>query len=302
MTDNPRPRVLVAGATGHLGRLVIRSLNRRGAWVRAVTRRRVPPSEIGAEEVTVWYTSQPLAPAFEGGIDTVFSALGNSVSPKGTADRRSFFAIDSALNRQLLETAVQQGVRRFVYVSLVVAPGYAHTAYARAHEEVVTVAKQEKIERVIVRPTGFFSAFSLFLDFARKGTIPVIGQGNCRTNPIDDRDLAEVCAEAILAQKPDCEIHVGGPEILTRQALSEAAFAAVNKRPQLVKFPAALVRYSPLPALVHPFDARIAELIEFYGAANLTDCIAPAVGKRRITDYFQAVAAGKEGEWWESTP
>lgn len=281
-------RVLVAGATGHLGRLVARELRARGVWVRALTRRAVSAKDLGADEAVSGELTAQLAPAeaFAGGIDVVFSALGNPVAPAPLPARRSFAAVDTALNLRLLEAAKAAGVRRFVYVSVFATEAYADTAYVRAHEAVVDAMRRSGLEWAVVRPTGFFSAFTAYLDMAKRGPVPLIGDGSARSNPIDDRDLAAVCADAVLSSQPDREVAAGGPEELTRREVAEAAFAALGKQPAFRRVPAGLVRHPPLPALLRPFDARLAELIPFFVAVGLNDCVAPRAGTRTLADFF----------------
>jgi uncharacterized protein YbjT (DUF2867 family) len=289
--------VAVAGATGVLGRLVTAELRLRGVPVRALTRQAGKTAEdLGADEVAIWNTADSNADPSRAldGAEVVFSCLGASVLPARTSERRSYFDVDYALNKSLLGTAKARGVRRFVYVSVFGAPGYKRTAYVRAHEAVVEEIRKSGLSWGVVRPTGFFSALAAYLDMAKKGGVPLFGDGSARTNPFDERDLAVVCADVTLSDQPEQEVPIGGPETLTRRHIAELAFDAVGQPPRFSMFPVAMVK--PLPFLMRPFDARLSELIAFAAAVSVSECIAPPYGTRCLYDYFVERIAAERGE------
>ncbi|NNF57088.1 MAG: hypothetical protein HKN04_02500, partial [Rhodothermaceae bacterium] len=143
-----------------------------------------------------------------------------------------------------------------------------------------------EMDAMIVRPTGFFSAFEAYLPLARLGVMPLIGDGTARTNPIHPADLADVLAEALEGVAP--LIEVGGPEVLTRQAIGERAFAAVNKTPRFVSAPDALIRFTA--KAVRALDRRLGEMLAFVRAIHHTDVIAPTHGTQRLGPYLSVVA------------
>src|SRR5262245_4956412 len=97
--------VLVAGATGALGAEVVRELKARGRRVRALARSRTKLERLRglADELVVADALEPrsLDGAVEG-VDGVFSCLGASVIPLPRYGRRSFSAIDTPANRNLI--------------------------------------------------------------------------------------------------------------------------------------------------------------------------------------------------------
>jgi nucleoside-diphosphate-sugar epimerase len=113
-------RVLVAGAAGALGQHVTRELVDRGHDVRALIRASPLPEGLGRRVEVV--TADALESASLGdpcdGRDAVFSCLGASVFPEMARGRRSFCAVDTPANLNLLAASEAAGVRRFVYVSV----------------------------------------------------------------------------------------------------------------------------------------------------------------------------------------
>jgi uncharacterized protein YbjT (DUF2867 family) len=218
-------------------------------------------------------------------IEVVVSALGAPVLPG--AQRRSFTDVDLAANRHLLQEAQRAKVRRFVYVGVYTTPAYEHTAYVRVHADVEHMLRQSGLEVGIVRTTGVFGALAELLTMARKGSVPLIGDGQAKTNPVHETDVAEAILRAIDAPG-STEVELGGPEVLSRRQLAELAFRAVDKPPRLLALPVWVLRV--VAWMYGLANRRMAELLSFVIPVSTHDCIAPATGTRAIGAYFDELA------------
>ncbi len=279
--------VLIAGASGALGRRVARLLHDGGWRVRALARdpARLVPLGDCVDEAARFGDGLDAAVA---GADVVFSCLGASVLPGLGAGWRGFRGVDLPINRALVDAAARARVARFTYVSCHHTPELRRLAYVAAHEGVVDALRASSLDWSVVRPTGFFSAIgAAFVDMAKRGVIPAFGRPDARTNPIHDDDLAAVCVEAIGGN--DQEIAVGGPEVVTRRQMGELAFAAVGKPARFVRVPAFLMGLGAF--LLRPFHPRNADLFEFFGKISQIDLIAPARGSLRLAPYIEERAA-----------
>ena len=283
-------RVAVAGATGSLGREVVRLAKFQGLRVTAVGRDEERLSRLGADGILVvpdFSRAEEARELLKTGLkdhDCVFSCLGASVLPDPSAGRKTYSKIDLPYNRLLIEAAKEAGVPRFVYVSLTTSDSLKKLDYVAAHEEVVGALASSGLEYAVVRPTGFFSAFAAVLEMAKKGSVPLMGVPDCKTNPIDDAELAEVCVDAIKTRDFG-EREVGGPEVLTRKELVEAAFAALEKPAQTRRVPTPIVKV--MTTLIKPFNPRMANIAQFFLTVSSQDCVAPPYGKRKIGDFFR---------------
>ncbi len=285
---NPRT-VLVAGATGMLGRAVAAALHRSGDRVTSLSRDPVRAEALRgiADTVVLGDATRPdsLRGAFAG-VDAVISCLGAPMAFT-TGDRRSFRELDTVANLHLIRAAQAAGVRRFVYVSLLVRPSWAETAYARAHEEVVERLAESGLSYGVVRPTGMFPIFDPFLAMARRGLAWIPGDGQAQTNPVHPYEVAQACLDVLNRAEVD-SLMVGGPEILTRQEIVELAFRAVGTKPRILHLPrTALLAGSALLRPVHP---RLSEVTDFASRALTNAFVAPAGGVRRLSDHFAEVA------------
>lgn len=281
-------RVLVAGATGCLGRSLVPTLRRRGYFVRALGRDPIRLAHMAADDLV-------LADAFTGaglsaacaGMDAVFSCIGASVHLSPSAGRLPFTTVDVQANTNLIQAAKHAGVPRFAYVSLVASESMRGLDYVEGHERVVRYLRQSGLDYTIIRPTGVFSAFEQMLHIAARGPMPEISGGTARSNPIDDRDLAEACAESLRIGGD--EYAIGGPDVLSRREMGALAFAALGRRE----------RYGPVPGwafraagyVSRSFQPRVGHVLAFYAALGENDLIAPSHGARTLGTYFSERAA-----------
>ena len=190
---------LVAGATGYLGREVLRQLKERGYWVRALERdpRKIEPIRHWVDDTFVGDLTQPgtLAGSCDG-IEIVFSSAGLSVSARRQKDRASFGTVDYQGNKNLLDVAVKASVKKFIYVSVFGHEVFGHLEYVTAHEDFVKALQGSGLDYAIIHPTAYFSVFrELYLPSATPGRAVILGEGAKRINPIHEADLAEVCVE-----------------------------------------------------------------------------------------------------------
>ncbi len=280
--------IVVAGATGSLGRAACRVLSARGHRVRAIVRRESARVD-GAHSCVVADGLRPeTLPAAVEGAQAVLSCMGAPIVPRPGGGRAGFEAVDTVANLHLLRAAESAGLERFTYVSVAGGRGpLSDLAYVRAHEAVVDALRPSSLHHAVVRPTGFFSAFELFVTLARWAPVPVLGDPTARTNPIATEDLAEVCADAV--EDPGFgERAVGGPDVVTRRDIADLARAAAGRSAASFRVPAGLARFGAWGLRwLHP---RLAESIEFFARVGTVDGIAPAHGRRSLEAWFRTLS------------
>jgi uncharacterized protein YbjT (DUF2867 family) len=280
-------KILLAGATGSLGRYVAKELKARGYWVRAVARQ---PSRVGNlnldDVVSADLTNAASLHKVCQGVDWVLSCAGASMKVGNFGDKKSFYDVDYQGNLNLLEAAKKASVEKFVYVSLAGADKLRHVEYADAHEKFVDALKSSGLKYSVVRPTGFFSFLLELLTFANRGVGVVMGDGKCRTNPVHEEDLARACVDALEGNQT--ELSVGGPDIFTRKETSLLAFEALGKKPRLVTISPSVFKLLITPLRLS--NKRIHALMDFGIAVTQVEVIAPTYGTQHLKDYFEAHA------------
>src|SRR5688572_21362665 len=201
--------VLVLGARGGLGRLVAGELTLRGHRILTVER-------AAARDANALAATKAQA---------IVNCAGASVALGFGHGWRGYRAIDTPIGLAAVEAAKRLDVR-MVYVSVNHSEAFANCWYVDAHERVARAMRD--IDGVVVRPTGFFSAFASLMPLARKGMLLDIGDGKVLTNPIDEHDLAAIVAESVVGDGPR-DIACGGPQILSRRSIFELVAAAAGR-------------------------------------------------------------------------
>lgn len=282
-------RVLVAGATGYLGRHLVARLKQDGYWVRVLVRR--PEQAATFERVDDVFVGQVTRPATLAGVadevDTVFSTIGITRQHDGVGYQQ----VDFGGNLALLREAERSGVERFVYVSVLHGRELRRQVrLADAKERFVDRLRRSPVPSVVVRPTGYFSDLSAFLAMARKGRVFLVGSGRRRMNPISGRDLAAACVRAAQEGPPDVE--VGGPEVLTHDQIATAAFAAAGRPVRIRHLPLSVLR-AVVRLLSRVAPERVYGPLQFFVAVMERDMVAPATGTDRLGSYFASAVSGQ---------
>lgn len=197
---------------------------------------------------------------------------------------RGYRAIDIPIGRAAI-AAARKTSARLVYVGVHHPAALRSTPYVDAHEQVAEAMAD--LDGCIVRATGFFSAYAALLPRARRGILVDIGDGRARTNPISERDLAEVVTECALGGDGPRDVAAGGPDVMTRREIFEHVAALAHRRVRIGGLPTWLAAASgALTRLVHP---RMGQFMQFAAGLAKHDVIAPALGTTRFVDYLASL-------------
>lgn len=210
------------------------------------------------------------------GAGAIVDCAGASVAMGFGKGWRGYRAVDTPIGLAAVAAAKQLEIR-MVYVGVAHPPELAHCAYVDAHERVATAMRD--IDGVVVRATGFYSAYLALLPMAKRGFLMDIGAGTTRTNPIDEHCLAEIVAEQVTGEGPR-ELSVGGPEILTRAEIFDRVARLADRKVRMWRLPAWLAGINAaMFRVVHP---RMGQFMKFAVLLAKHDAIAPSVGTRRF--------------------
>lgn len=275
--------ILLAGATGYLGRYIVRELAMWGIPTLAITRHPEKLSDADPEITRVLKTEVTHPEALVGicnGIDTVISTVGITRQQDGF----TYMNVDYQANLNLLREAQQAKVRKFIYVSVIDGDKLRHLAITAAKENFVDELKSSGLEYTVIRTNGFYSDMRELLKMARKGKIYLFGNGEHKLNPIHGADLAEVCVRAI-SQKTK-EITVGGPDILTHNEIAEMAFCAWGKSPNIIHLPD-WTRRAAITGAKLLTSSKTYGPLEFSLTMMGRDNMAPRHGSHRLQDFYK---------------
>jgi uncharacterized protein YbjT (DUF2867 family) len=260
--------ILVTGASGFVGRHVVRELAASGTRVRAMVRTARGASaldEIDCELVRGDVTDPASLRAASRGMRTIVHLVSIIEGSPATFER-----VMATGTGNLVEAARETAVRRIVLMSaLGTGPG-ATVPYFRAKWAAEQAVSSSGVEHVVLRPSFVFGtdggALPRFLRIARLAPVtPVIGPGTQRVQPIWIGDLVRAVALAVEAEETGVPIELGGPEAVTWSELWRRLKAALGtRRPAvhvpfwLARGPAALFERMP-PALLTRDQLRMLE-------------------------------------------
>lgn len=283
--------VAVTGATGFVGGHLAEALRRRGEEVRCLARsssRTGPLAALGCTVVEGGLDDDSALPRLVEGCHTVFHVAGAIAA----RDEAEFLRVNRDGTGRLASAAREAGVRRFVYVSSLAATGPAErgapvdevtpprpvTAYGRSKRAAEEVLTGSGLPFTIVRPPVVYGPrdrqlLRLFR-LARRGLVPLLGDGEQELSLVHAADLAEALIAA--AASPAAEgrtYHAAHPRVVTQRDLVRAVGRAVGARVRAVRLPAAVVR--PLLAVTGA-AARLAGRSTLLSADKAAEFLAPA--------------------------
>ena len=282
----PKHRVLIAGATGYLGKFVIKELKRQGCWIRALSRdtRKIEPVRPYVDDLFLGQVTQPesLSKICQD-IDIVISCLGITKQKDGLA----YMDVDYQGNKDLLDEAIEEKISKFMYISVFNSTKLRHLEIVKTKEKFADELKKGDIEHLIVRPNGFFSDMTEFFNMAKRGRVYLFGNGEYRGNPIHGADLAKVCVERL--DRDSGEFNIGGPEILTQNEIAFQAFEVLGKNPKITYVP--LWFKNLIIKIIRIFTSiKTYGPIEFFMTVLAMDMVAPTYGQYTLKEYFKEIS------------
>ena len=274
--------VLVAGATGYLGKHLLAALKKHGHSTIALARNPKKLPEDAADTIIQAEVTQP--ETLDGvcqNVDVVISCVGITRQKDGL----TYMDVDYQANANLLKEALRSGVNKFIYVSLLNGRSLRKLKMVDAKERFVDKLKASGIGHTVIRPNGFFSDMQEVLHMAQKGKVYLFGDGKFRGNPIHGSDLAEFIVEKMESREK--ELDVGGPDLLSQNQIAELAFEAIGKKKKITHIPIWIKNL--MLFLVRVFSGqKNYGPIEFFMTVMTRDMIAPTYGKQRLVDFFES--------------
>ncbi|OMG23421.1 NAD-dependent epimerase/dehydratase family protein [Actinomyces naeslundii] len=277
--------VLVAGATGYLGRYVVAELHNRGHLIRAVARdrdrarRQGPwgsPSLDGL--VDEWALGSVTDPRFTrdlaADVEHVVSALGV------TRQKADPWQIDNLANLAILNSALKHA-GSFTYINAL-GGDRCPARLTRAKSAFSQTLSVAEISSQIINPPAYFSDMMEVLAMARRGLVTVL-RPTARINPIHGADLAAYVVDRMEEGRTGTW-DVGGPDVLSWRELAHLAFDAVGKRSHILTVPAWAL--PPALRLTGLFSPRLADTARFMAWNMTRDCVAPTTGTHHLADFY----------------
>jgi len=278
--------ILITGASGNVGKEVLKQIAATGAKVRAafqtVSKAAAAPS--GVEVVTMDYNQPQTLQAALKGVERVF--LVGPPTPNLTA-----------LERKAIDEIKQADVRHVVKLS---AMGGRDAIFPRQHADSEDYIKSSGVAYTFLRPNGFMQNFVTYNGATINTQNAFYGsQGDGKVSHIDLRDIAAVAVKALTDNG-----HVGkvytltGPEALSNARVAEILSDDTGREIKYVDLPAEQFKQALLGAGLPEWSANaLVDLQQFYrrgGASAVTRDVEQLLGRKPTSfeqfsrDYAQA--------------
>jgi NADH dehydrogenase len=264
--------VLLTGATGMVGSLLLRRLVAEGAQVRCLVR---DPRRLGAQRVRVQIALGDLADprSFRNalrGVDTVIHLAGS----KRDQPRGSIEEINGIATWRMVEAAERLGAERFVFFSVLGASTYHRARLFRAKALAEQAVREARLSSTVFAASIVYAPndhwLALLERMALLPLVPVSGKGRALYQPIWAEDAAD-CVIACLRAHPGGQrskrtgnadpapgaspssapaagnsvdhrrFELAGPDTLSRDEIVRVVLRSINRSRPLVHLPTPIV-------------------------------------------------------------
>ncbi|KAM3089931.1 SDR family oxidoreductase [Phormidesmis sp. 146-35] len=270
---------LVTGATGGLGRRIVRSLREQDLAVRAFVRLMSNYAELENRGADVFIGDLSRDRDIQKAVQNVHYVI--------SAHGGESESINYRANIELIDRSLESGVEHFVFISVLgVDRGYEDAPVFKAKREVEKYLQNSGLNYTILRPAGFSSnLLPLAEQFRRTGTYLLIGDPQSRTSIVSTDDLAKIAIASVSVEGAKNQIlPVGGPEVLQRQDVPRIFGRVFDREPILINPP--LLAFDGIRNVVGLFNPKVRESLGTLRALLANEYFCTPAEVERIESLF----------------
>ncbi|WP_129775351.1 NmrA family NAD(P)-binding protein [Peristeroidobacter soli] len=285
--------ILVTGATGTVGSLVVQRLAAAGADVKALVR-------------------QPDKLTFPAGVTEVVGDLTDVTSMRAALSSvRTLFLLNAVTPDEVtqaliaLNLARDAGIERVVYLSVIHADQYTNVPHFTSKHTVERMIESFDMPATVLRPAYFMqNEHSVHQAIQGYGVYPM-PIGSAGVSMVDTRDIADIAVAELLrrdrapAPLPRTMLDVVGPEPLTGESAAKIWSSALGRNvtyagDDVAAFEAQMAAFAPA-WMAYDMRLMMAGIQKFgmLGAADAVDRVQAILGRplRTYADFVKEIAA-----------
>ncbi|PYJ08097.1 MAG: hypothetical protein DME25_02330 [Verrucomicrobia bacterium] len=244
-------KVLVTGATGFVGRHIVRELHRAGHAIRILSRRsHLSAAACALEEqfsVENWggdVLDPNYLPSACKGRDAIIHLVG-IIAEIG---KHTFENVHAVGTKNVVQAARDAGVKRLVHMSALGTRPNAASRYHQTKWAAEEIVRQSGLDWTIFRPSLIYGPDDQFVNLFAKmirlsPILPVMGDACARLQPVSVETVAAAFARSLTEPKAIGQTYdLCGPETFTLPQLLDEILRAMGRRRLKLRVPPALAR------------------------------------------------------------
>ena len=240
-------RVLITGATGYVGRYVVKAFLAQGAEVACLVRRPGSEEMFGQRRVEAFY-GQVTEPASLKNICHRVDVVVHLVAIIREKGDITFDLVNRQGTRNMVAAAKEEGVKRFIHMSAIEAGPDSSYPYLYSKWQGEQEVVKSGIPHTMLRPSIQFGEGDEFINTLAGlvrvfPVVPVAGSGKNRFQPIAVEEVAQCVVHA--ADREDYAgqiVELGGPEVLTYDQIIDVIVQTYGVRRPKLHIPVPLMR------------------------------------------------------------
>jgi NADH dehydrogenase len=253
--------ILIVGASGRLGSVVVRHLLAQGKSIRVMTRNPLGLAHLKQQGVEIvsgdLRDRASLARACQG-VEQVLAAA-HALDGKGDNNPQT---VDDMGNRHLIDAAKAAGVKHFIFVSVQGASPDSPLEFFRIKYRTEEYLRASGLSFTILRPSAYMELWAQLIGqpIREQGKTTIFGRGNNPINFVSVEDVARFVRIALDDPRTrNAVIEVGGPENLTMNQLAEIFEHASRRQAKKRHIPLPMMRLMSI--LMRPLNPAMSRLI-----------------------------------------
>ena len=244
--------ILVTGATGSLGGMVVRKLLVRGEKVRCLVRKNSRILDF-RDKVDIVVGSLEDKTSLKRACENV-KAIIHCAGVTHTNDASLYYRANYRGTENLMKAAPAD-IQKFVYISSTCAVGEEVGPYGYSKTLAEEALGQSSLPYVIIRTSAVYGApmagmiEKLVTIVQKYPLIPLVGKGDFLMAPVHADDVVGAIVESLYVDKKRVRYTLAGPEILS--------YKKILKKIQSLKAPQKNITVLPVPLFVYRIAAHI---------------------------------------------
>jgi uncharacterized protein YbjT (DUF2867 family) len=243
-------RVLVTGATGFVGREVLRQLHQQRHSIRILARSRASPRV--QEAISHWvaevHPGNVMDPASLEGVLSGVEAVIHLVGIISEIGQSTFENVHSRGTQNMVATAQQACVTRFIHMSALGTRPDAVSRYHQSKWAAEELIRHSGLQSTIFRPSLIYGPedqfVNLFAKIVRRSPIvPLMGSPRARFQPVPVEAVAAAFTRSLAEPRSIGQTYdLCGPEAMTLSDIVDQIQDALGKRRLKLQVPLSLAR------------------------------------------------------------